>query len=71
MLLHIVTKFRDIASGQSITNKSRLTKTENTAGEEQYRNYVANLEHGMLKAVMFLPDNCEEKQMLIKKLTES
>jgi hypothetical protein len=61
-LLHIVNKFKDVSKGMT---KGQKAKVKSRKIGSKMVNYVEN---GMRSAVHRLPDTCEERHMLLKKL---
>ena len=71
VLLHIATRFREL-----VTNYTKQTKGHDTQPSKKHTGgltvrYINKLEFGMLSAINLLPDTLEEKQMLVKKLSDS
>lgn len=64
LLLHIVTKFKDIVT---TTQKDQRLKVKS---EQTGLKLVKNLENRVCAVVHGLPDSCEEKSMLLKKICE-
>ncbi|XP_045188761.2 uncharacterized protein LOC123546493 [Mercenaria mercenaria] len=61
-LLHILNKFKDVTKG--MVKGQKVKERNDRVGIK----LVKNMENGMMSAVQSLPDSCEEKNMLLKKL---
>lgn len=63
ILLHILNKFKDVA--MAVVRDHRKNKVSLSTIKQ-----VKNIENGMISVVQGLPDECEEKHMILKKLCD-